>query len=352
MIIHLLFFFSTSTKSPISLEIGKNAVSISVNQPITIRDINPQTFFLFPQPIPNDLEITAECNGKTIGTINDENIGFHFGTDSGSISFRHSGQKSFTSTLTFYFLTPTRDAVKYFLSTYQEDAFVLSQKSSFSSCRIYKEDNPIVYWHVTGTPQKLVSSSINEDPENTVLYGYDKIIEKKISAKSTDPVTLSSSELIYFLWNSETNSKKGTYKIVIQPDSNDLPIKPSTIPELRYAFNKRSKTSLLAKNHNYGDYEKLKKAGKPLPLKAILNDRNELNQNNVIEFSFDSSAIIILLTLIGIIVVLLAILIYVGLMPVPKSSTILNQKHHNDEESLLKDNEKSPELAAYLRSKA
>lgn len=351
MIICFLFTLSFSIISPVKLNVGKNTITVSASQQIEIKEVQSQSYFLFPQPISKNVEITVESNGRTLGQINNENIGVYFGINSGQITFRLTAASASQDTIDFYYLSPSHHSSKSYLSTYPNDAFVISRNTLFASVKKYRPKNTIAFWHVTGHPQQLVTSSVQGDPLNTVLFAYDKISENVIEAKSTDPVTISSNGLIYFLWNAEVQNKKGTYKIIIHPEKSHFENKPPVIPKIRYEFPKLSETCFLKINHNYGDYEKLEKLGEPLPMDQLnTDDGNTYNKNNIIQFSFEPSVLTLLFSLIGIIVILLCILIYVGLMPVPSSSSILNQKVPNDEESLLKDSEKSPELAAFLKS--
>lgn len=348
MIFHFLFYFSFSVKSSIPLVFGKNQVSVLQNQRIKISDLKPQTIFLFvPQSIA-DLEIIVEADGKVIGNIDSQNFGIHFGVNSGSITIRSLEPK--TQNMIFYYLPIDTDAAKYYISTYKKDAFVISYSSRFTSCKVYKANQPIVYMHVTGLPQKVVSSSSLANSENTVILKYTQTLTNEIKAKATEPITAYSEDLIYFIWNSEVEDKQESYKITTFPDSNNAQKRAIDIPEVRYEYNKKSKTSLISINHNYGVYTKYAKSNKAIPMDQISDEYDGNDNNNEIRFSFDSSAITILFSLIGIIVILLIILIYVGLMPVPSSSAILNTKPHYDEEALLKDSDKSPELSAYLRS--
>ena len=107
MIICFLFALSFSIISPVKLNVGKNTITVSASQQIEIKEVQSQSYFLFPQPISKNVEITVESNGKTLGQINNENIGVYFGINSGQITFRLTAASASQDTIDFYYLSPS-----------------------------------------------------------------------------------------------------------------------------------------------------------------------------------------------------------------------------------------------------
>lgn len=333
----LFFLFSLTIQSSNELIVGLNTITIT-NSAVRYQNLNPQTFLIFPKPIPVNIRMTVQNNG--ILDVTNEYMGIHIGVDSATVIFEPIDINKSTN-VSFYYLQSveeSQNADEYYLSTHQNEVFVLGEKGDhgFSTVNHLSQNDKIVYWLLTGVSEEIAASSLNiHDSSQSTYYSFDDIQRNLIEAKADEEITVYSKELFFFSYHAKEVENDQIFKII----SKMTHYHPRVIPSTRYKFLKGSKTKLLKEDHSFEPYTSFAASHKQLPFNKLKAEDSRY------EFVFDRPVIYIMLGLIGIILALLIIVVYAAKDTAPMIY-LIQKKPKTDEESLLQENDKSPELTS------